>query len=73
MSPAPLPVLPPDVLGRIARAALAAEDDDVRAWGRLSLVCRTWRDSLRGTSSWAARSCMLPKCLSLVLVTKFWL
>jgi len=43
-----LPALPAEVLGCIAHAALAAEDNDVRAWVRLSLVCRTWRDSLRG-------------------------
>jgi len=47
---APLPTLPPDVMGRIARAALAAEETGrhERAWARLSSVCRTWRDSLRG-------------------------
>ena len=40
----------------VARAALATEDDDVRAWVRLSLVCRAWRDSLRGEphASWLA-------------------
>lgn len=35
---------------RMARAALAAEGSDVQAWARLSLVCRTWRESLRGAS-----------------------
>ena len=50
-SPAPLPMLPPDVMGCIARAKLAAEGGDVQAWVRLSLVNRTWRDSLRGASS----------------------
>ena len=49
MSHAPLPpLLPPDVLACIARAALVAEDNTGQACGRLSLVCRTWRDSLRG-------------------------
>ncbi len=43
-----LPALPADVLGCIAHAALAAEDSDVRAWNRLSAVCRAWRESLRG-------------------------
>ncbi len=48
------PTLPPDVMARIMRAALAADGDDVRAWVRLSLVSRTWRDGLRGASSRAA-------------------
>ncbi len=51
MPPAPPPALPPDMMGRIARAALTAEGDDVQAWARLSLVSRTWRDGLHGTSS----------------------
>ena len=32
----------------IARAALAAEGDDVRAWARLSLVNTVFRDTLKG-------------------------
>ncbi len=52
-SPAPLPMLPPDVMGCIARATLAAEGGDVRAWVRLSLVCRTWREGLQGALSGA--------------------
>ncbi len=48
MPPVLLPTLPAEVLGTIARTTLAAEDSDVRAWVRLSLVCRAWRDSLRG-------------------------
>ena len=49
MNAAPLPLLPADVMGRIAHVTLAAEGGpQERAWARLSLVCRTWRDSLRG-------------------------
>ena len=48
ISPAPLPALPQDVLGRIARAVLDLEGSDAQAWARLSLVCRAWRESLRG-------------------------
>ena len=51
VSPAPPPVLPPEVMGCIARAALAAEGDGLQAWARLSRVCRIWRDTLRGASS----------------------
>ena len=54
MSPAPLPALPPDVVGYIARATLAAEGGDVQAWVRLSLVSRAWRDALHGAQSRAA-------------------
>ena len=43
-----LPALPVELMGCIARAALAAEADDAQAWARLRLVCRAWRDSLRG-------------------------
>ena len=50
MSPAPLPELPSDAVGCIARAALAAEGDDAQAWARLSLVSRAWRDGLHGES-----------------------
>jgi len=58
MDSAPLPTLPADVMGRIARATLAAEEGPQdRAWVRLSSVCRTWRDSLRGAHS--ARVCHL--------------
>ncbi len=35
----------------LARAALTAEGDTLAAWLRLSLVCRTWRDSLAGARS----------------------
>ena len=48
MSPAPLAELPPEVLDCIAHAALIAEDSDLSAWVRLSHVCNSWRDSLRG-------------------------
>ncbi len=48
MPSAQLPALPPELMERIARAALAVEGADMRAWARLSLVCRTWRESLRG-------------------------
>ena len=43
-----LPELPTDVWTVIARAALHAEDDDVRVWARLSLVNSTWRAGLKG-------------------------
>ena len=45
---ASLPALPADVWGCISRAALAAEGSTMRSSVRLSLVCRTWRDGLRG-------------------------
>ena len=48
MLPAPLAQLPPELLDRIALVALKAEDSEVSAWVRLSRVCRSWRDSLRG-------------------------
>ena len=41
-----LPELPADAWGTIARAALHGEDDDVKAWARLSLVSRAWRTGL---------------------------
>ncbi len=50
LSPVPLPALPVDVWGCIAHAALAAEGSTMRACVRLSLVCRTWRDCLRGAA-----------------------
>jgi len=49
MNPSPLSALPADVLGCIMRAALAADGGTMRARRSLSLVCRMWRDSLRGT------------------------
>ena len=58
MAPAPLVALPPDVMGCVARAALAAEGDDAHAWARLSLVCRTWRDSLSGARPSAFTGCV---------------
>ena len=42
-----LPRLPLDVWQQIARAALAAEDGDLRAWARLSAVCPQWRPAVR--------------------------
>ncbi len=48
MTPAPLPELPADFMGCIARAALVAEKNTMAARCRLSLVCRTWRESPRG-------------------------
>ena len=44
--------LPPELMERIAREALAAEGSDMQAWVRLRHVCRPWRDSLRGV--WSA-------------------
>ena len=46
-----MPGLPSDVWAAIARAALAAEECDIMAWARLSLVARAWRDGLRGAYS----------------------
>ena len=46
---AALPALPSDLLAHIARVALAAEGSTVPLRVRLSLVCRDWRESLRGT------------------------
>jgi hypothetical protein len=43
-----LPELPADAWAAIARAALHAEDDDVRTWARLSLVNSSWRAALQG-------------------------
>ena len=45
MTPTPVPALPPELIARIMRAALAAEGST--AHGRLSLVCGAWRDTLR--------------------------
>ncbi len=55
-------------------SSLEAQDDDARVWARLSLVCKTWRDALRGglppqadpapglTSTLnSTRSCVLPR------------
>ncbi len=41
-------VLPAEVWGVIARAALRAEGDDVHVWKRLRCVNRTWHASLEG-------------------------
>ena len=49
MAGAALPTLPSDVLNYIACAALTATGSIKEARIRLSLVCRAWRDSLRGT------------------------
>jgi len=67
MNAAPLPTLPPDVMARIARAALAAEEAGLheRAWARLSSVCRTWRDSLRGALVAIASASSLVSYMSL--------
>ena len=48
MVQAALPTLPSDVLSHIACAALTAEWSTEEARIRLSLVCRAWRDGLRG-------------------------
>ena len=48
MSLVPLPELPSDVLGCIRRAVLLLDGGNAQAWARLSLVCRAWRESLRG-------------------------
>ncbi len=48
MSSPPLAALPAGVMDCIARMTLVAEDNDMQAWVRLSLVCRAWRESLRG-------------------------
>ncbi len=45
-----LPELPADAWAIVARAALHAEDDDGRAWARLSLVNSTWRAALQGVA-----------------------
>ena len=42
-----LPHLPPGVWQHVARAALAAEDGDPRAWARMSAVSAAWRAGLR--------------------------
>ena len=42
------PALPRDVMMTIARAALAARGNGLRAWAQLSLVCAAWRQELRG-------------------------
>ncbi len=43
-----LPALPLDVWACIMRLSLAVEGSTAQARGRLSLVCRAWRDALRG-------------------------
>ncbi len=48
MDPFPLAALPDDELGCVLRATLAASGSTMEARGLLSLVCRRWRDSLRG-------------------------
>ena len=47
--------VPADVWRTLALAALVAEGDSLAAWLRLSLVSRTWRDSLSGAYRPAAR------------------
>ena len=42
-----LPLLP-DLWPSLAKAALAADGNSLAAWLRLSMVCRTWRESLAG-------------------------
>ena len=54
------PELPPELMSRIAREALAAEGSGVQAWVRLSLVCRPWRDYLRGTHSSSSAAAVSP-------------
>jgi hypothetical protein len=49
-APCRLPELPALAWAVVARAALHAEDDDVRTWARLSLVNSTWRAALRGVA-----------------------
>ena len=51
MSLVPLPTLPANVLLTIAHETLAAEDSVTKARVRLGLVCRKWRDSLRGAQA----------------------
>ena len=53
--PSALSPLPSDLIAAVARAALTAEGSTVRARRRLSLVCRAWRECLRGAQSTAAR------------------
>ena len=60
MPPAPLPALPAEVWRGIACRALAAEGSTVQAVVRLSLVCRTWRECLRGGRSRTNLCC--PHC-----------
>ncbi len=48
MNSSPFSALSADELGCILRAALAADGSTMQARRRLSLVCRKWRDSLRG-------------------------
>ena len=52
-----LPELPLEVWGIIARATLAAEDYNLPAWARLSLVSRAWRDCLAGAQT-------IPSCFA---------
>jgi hypothetical protein len=58
------PELPADAWGAIARLALHAEADDVRAWARPSLVNSNWRAALRGVRSkeCAAETAAGPVC-----------
>ena len=51
--------MPADVWRTLAVAALAAEGGSLAAWLRLSLVSRTWRDSLAGAYRLAA--CWSPR------------
>ena len=61
MMRARLPALPADVLSRIARETLVVEGGTNKAWIRLSLVCGSWRNSLRGMQSEPVLT--MPLCL----------
>ncbi len=53
----PFSPLPDDDLGCILRMALAADGSTMQARCRLSVVCRRWRDSLRGAQPACCRLC----------------
>ena len=44
-----IPDLPRDAQRFIALTVLQAEQHDIRAWLRLSLVCKNWQQWLKGT------------------------
>ena len=52
-----LPALPADPMDMIARATLRAEYSTPEAWARLSLVCRRWREVLRGVHPGTSNGC----------------
>jgi len=60
MTPAPLLVLPAEVLGCILHTALAADGSTMPSRCRLSLV--TWHNSLRGAQPARAVGCARPLC-----------